>query len=187
MSRAMVIGCSGVGTLGRSNMRRYMARALGPWPEGWCLGFRGGGAASRGGLLLCADLFCPLLGHINSHGLEAWGGRGVRSGGWRTTRARVTSRSIPRHGGRGGGLGCLVFGRCFIIILCVKSAPLGPLRVLCRRRERTCSPPFGTALGVASVSNSDSSLLMPMDRFAFGGGLRGSLSFSALSSSCISN
>ena len=34
---------------------------------------------------------------FNFHGPETWGGQGVRSGGWRKTRTRVTRRSI---GGR---------------------------------------------------------------------------------------
>ena len=186
LSRAMVIGCSGVGTRGRS-VWRYVARAWGTWLKGWRPGFRGGGVASLVGLLQCAALFCPPMGHFNFHGPETWGGQSVRSGGWRTMRTRVTRRSIPRQGERGGGLGCRVFGWCFNSVLCVKSAPLGPLRVLCRRRERTCSSPSGTALGVLSVSVSDSLSLRPMDRLAFGGGLGGPLSFSALSSSCISN
>ena len=100
MPRVTVVGCSGAGTRGCS-VWRHVARACGTWLKGWCPDFRGGGVASLVGSLQCADLFCPLMGHFNSHGPEAWGGQGVRSGGWRTMGTRVARKSIPQEGREG--------------------------------------------------------------------------------------
>ena len=98
--RVAFMRCSGVGARGHP-VWGYVARARGTWLKGWGLGSRGGGVASCVGLLQCAVVICPLLGHFNFHGPEAWGGQSVWSGGWRTMRARVARRSILPRGGKG--------------------------------------------------------------------------------------
>ena len=91
-------------------------------------------------------------------------------------------RSISLGGGSDSGcsLGAVVgSGANWQYVLCEVCATWASLRVLCRRREHTCSAPSDTALGVA-VSVSASSSLTPMDRLAFGWRL-GSGPFSACS------